>query len=129
MMKMISTTLRAMLTTAILGTLATFASAGPGLQHWKTMGHESDFSQMKPGSHFVYVCTMCKSISDMSGKSKEQAMEMCKDGATMTCPACKKTSKVVVKRARNEAPTHTEVTYVDAGGKECGFMVMATDKE
>lgn len=128
-MKTISTTLRTLLTTAILGTLASFAAAGPGPQHWKTMGDESDFSKMKPESHAVYVCTMCKSISDMSGKSKEQAMEMCKDGASMTCPACKKTSKVVVKRARNDAPTHTEVTYVDANGKECGFMAMASDKE
>jgi len=128
-MKTLSTTIRTLLATAVFGTLATVAAAGPGPQHWKTMGKESDFSQMKPESRAVYVCTMCKSISDMSGKSKEQAMEMCKDGAMMKCPACKKTSKVVVKRARNDAPTHTEVTYVDADGKECGFMAMASEKE
>ncbi len=128
-MKTISTKIRTVLTTSVFGMFATFAAAGPGVQHWKTMGNESDFSAMKPEGHAVYVCTMCKSISDMSGKSKEEIMEMCKDGATMTCPACKKTSKVVMKRARNDAPTHTEVTYVDENGKECGFMAMASDKE
>lgn len=124
-MKTLSTSIRLLFTAAAFGVLTSLALAGPGIGTWKTLGKTSDFSAMKSDGHAVYVCNMCKSISEMPVKSKEHAMEMCKDGASMTCPACKKVSKIVVKRARNDAPTHTEVTYVDDNGKECGFMAMA----
>ena len=127
-MKIISSNIRLLFSAAAFGLLTSLAQAGPGVGHWKTLGQESDFAAMNAGSHAVFVCTMCKSISEMPVKSKEAAMGMCKDGSHMTCPSCKKISKVVVKRSRNDAPTHTEVTYVDDHGKECGFMAMASDK-
>ncbi|MBC8125947.1 MAG: hypothetical protein H8M99_02210 [Gloeobacteraceae cyanobacterium ES-bin-144] len=120
-MKMITTTIRPIFVAAIFGCLTSFAVAGPGVGSWKTARQTSDFSAMKPENHVVYVCNMCETISNVPVKSKEHAMEMCKDGAMMTCPSCKKTSKTVVKTP------HGNVTFEDEKGKECGFMAMAAD--
>lgn len=128
-MKTISTRIRVLIATAAVGALATFGYAGQGIQYWKTLGSESDFKQLKPGADVVYVCNMCKTLTNIPIKSQEHALTLCKEDSSMTCPSCKKTSKVVIKRARNDAPTHTEVTYVDDKGKECGFMAIHEEKQ
>lgn len=124
-MKKLSINIRLLITLATFGIFTSVALAGPGAGYWKTLGKESDFSQMKEGSKAVYVCTHCNTLTEIPVKSKEHAMEMCKDGASMSCNSCKKVSKVVRKRGRSDAPTHTEVSYVDENGKECGFMAAA----
>ncbi|MEO7098127.1 MAG: hypothetical protein ABI162_02110 [Luteolibacter sp.] len=121
-MKTISKKLRLLLTTTAFGALVSFAQAGPGLGYWKHLGNESQFQQLKPGGKIVYVCNECKTVSEIPITSKEQAMGYCKEGATVTCPSCKMKTKIVVKRERNAAPTHTVVTYVNDKGKECAFI-------
>ena len=123
-MKKISNHIRLLLTTAAFGALASFAQAGPGVGYWKHAGNESQFQQMKPGEKIAYVCNECKTVSEIPITSKEQAMGYCKEGSTVTCPSCKRTTKVVIKRERNAAPTHTEVTYVNDKGKECAFFAV-----
>ncbi|MEO5715862.1 MAG: hypothetical protein ABIT37_20450 [Luteolibacter sp.] len=123
-MKTTSKKIRLLLTAAAFGALASFAQAGPGVGYWKHLGKQPQFEQLKPGAKVAYVCNECKSVSEIPITSKEQAMGYCKEGATVTCPSCKKTTKVVIKRERNAAPTHTEVTYVDDKGKECAFIAV-----
>ena len=119
--------LRLSLPTAALSMLASFAHAGPGPQHWATLRNEAQFKQLKAGDKVAFVCNACKSVSEMAINSSEDAMELCKDGATVTCPACKMITTVIVKRQRNDPPTQTIVTYVDVKGEECAFLTMPAD--
>ena len=128
-MKTISTTIRALAASAAFGALATIASAGPGIQYWKSLGTESQFKELQPGQSLTYVCTQCKTLSDVAIKSHDQAMSYCKLGSTVTCPSCKMKTKVVKKTERNQAGTHTVVTYVNKDGKECAFFVKPSEKK
>ena len=123
-MKTISKQIRLLVTAAAFGALASFAQAGPGVGYWKNLGNESQFNQLKPGAKVVYVCNECKTVSEIPIASQQQAMDYCKEGAAVTCPACKMTTKVVMKRGRNEPANHREVTYVNAKGKECAFFAV-----
>ncbi len=127
-MKTISNTIRALFTTIAFGALASFAYAGAGVQHWQTLGKESQFKELKPGMTAAFVCSKCKTISEMPIKSAEQAMSLCKEGGSVECPSCKMVTKVVIKRERNQAPTHTEVNYVNDKGEDCAFMAVKNDK-
>ncbi|MEO5714802.1 MAG: hypothetical protein ABIT37_15080 [Luteolibacter sp.] len=127
-MKTISTNIRVLFATIAFGALSSFAYAGPGVQHWKTLGNESQFKELKPGMTAAFVCSKCKTISEMPIKSEEQAMTLCKEGGSVVCPSCKMVTKVVIKRERNQAPTHTEVSYVNDKGEDCAFMVVKNDK-
>ena len=128
-MKTISTTIRALTATAAFGALATLASAGPGIQYWKSLGTESQFKELQPGQSVTYVCTECKTLSDVAIKSHDQAMSYCKVGSTVTCPSCKMQTKVVRKTERNQAGTHTVVTYVNKDGKECAFIAKSSENK
>lgn len=121
-MKTLTNTLRILIATAAVGIFTSFAHAGPGVQQWKTLGSEAQFKDLKEGSTVAYVCNTCKSISEMPIKSHEHAMELCKEGGSVACPSCKQVTKVVVKRARNDAPTHTEISYVNDKGEACAFI-------
>lgn len=127
-MKNISTTIRALCTMIAFGVFASLASAGPGPQHWESLGKHSQFKELKPGMSIGFVCNTCKSVTEVPIKSEEQAMAMCHEGSSVTCPSCKKVSKVVLKHARNDAPTHTEVSYVNDKGEDCAFMVVMPKK-
>lgn len=128
-MKTRANTLRLLFATAIFGVLASFAYAGPGPQYWETQRREAQFKQLKTGDKVAYICNQCKTVSEIPIASHEHAMELCKEGATVTCPSCKKTSKVVRKEKRNDPPTRTEVIYVNEKGEECAFIAKVTDKK
>ena len=121
-MKAISSHVRILLATIAFGALASTANAGPGLQYWKSLGSKPESGQLKPGEPALYACNQCKTVSEIPITSKEQAMAYCKEGATVICPSCKKTTKVVIKRERNAPASHTEVTYVNEKGEECAFF-------
>ena len=96
--------------------------AGPGPQQWQTLRGQQQFKQLKTGDKVAYVCNECKSVSELAVKSSEHAMELCKEGATVMCPSCTKKAKIVMKRQRNDPPTHSEVVYVNEKGEECAFV-------
>lgn len=121
-MKNITIAIRRLILTAAIGLSATAVHAGSGLQHWKTLGSESQFKALKAGSTVAYVCNTCKTISEMEIKSAGSAMDLCKDGGHVTCPSCKQVTKIVLKQSRNEAPTHSEVSYVNDKGEACAFI-------
>jgi hypothetical protein len=83
------TPLRLLLAALAFTVCASASYAGPGPQHWETQRHAAQFKQLKPKDKLAYVCTQCKSISEMPVGSKEHAMEMCKEGAMVSCPMCK----------------------------------------
>ena len=128
-MKTTFNTVRLLFTTAALGLFASFAYAGPGPQYWQTLHNEAQFKQLKTGDKVAYVCNECKTVSEVAIKSPEHAMELCKEGATVTCPSCKKETKVVMKRERNDPPNHSEVTYVNDKGEECAFIAVVAEKK
>ncbi|HEX2851996.1 MAG TPA: hypothetical protein VHO24_02070 [Opitutaceae bacterium] len=122
-MKTKSNPVRLLFATAVFGALASFASAGPGPRHWEALRTEAQFKQLKAGEKISYVCNECKTVSEVSVKSPEHSMELCKEGASLMCPACKTKSTVIAKGQRNDPPTRTEVVYTNAMGEECGFYV------
>ncbi len=124
-MKTIANTLRLLIATAAIGMSASLAHAGAGSQHWKTLGSEAQFKDLKAGSSVAFVCTTCKTISEMPITSAETAMGLCKEGGHVSCPSCRQVTKIVVKRARNDAPTHTEISYVNDKGEACAFIAHA----
>lgn len=128
-MKTKSNPVRLILATAIFGVLASFAYAGPGPQYWETQTREAQFKALKAGEKVAFVCNVCKSVSEIPVASHEHAMELCKEGSTVTCPSCKKTTKVVRKEKRNDPSSHTEVIYVNEKGEECAFIAKVTEKK
>jgi phage FluMu protein Com len=125
-MKTTFNAIRLLLATAAFGAFALSAHAGPGPQHWATLHNDSDFKQLKTGDKVAMVCNMCKTVSEVAIESEDQAMKLCKEGATVTCPSCKMTAKVTMKRGRNDSPTQT--TYVNDKGEDCMFIAKVVDK-
>jgi hypothetical protein len=120
---------RLLFATAALGALASFAYAGPGAQYWQTLRTESEFKQLKTGEKVAFVCNECKTVSEITIESPEQAMALCKEGATVMCPSCKMKTKVVMKGKRNDTSTGSEVVYVNDKGEECAFMAKVGEKK
>jgi len=106
---------------------ATISLAGPGPQYWQTMRNAEQFKKLKPGDKIAYVCNQCKTVSEVTIESAEQAMDHCKEGATLTCPSCKMKVKVVVKGPPKNPSPQREVTYTNEKGEECFFVVKADE--
>jgi hypothetical protein len=128
-MKSKFTTIRLIFASAVLGAVASFAYAGPGPQYWETQRNEAQFKQLKAGDKVAYVCNQCKAVSEISIDSPAHAMGLCKEGATVTCPLCKKTSKVVRKEKRNDPSSYSQIIYVNEKGEECAFIAKVADKK
>lgn len=122
-MKTKSHSVRFLFATAVFGALASFAYPGPGPQYWQALTSEAQFKELKAGEKIAYVCNECKTASEVSVKSPEHAMGLCKEGAALMCPSCKTKTTVVAKGKRNDPPTRTEVVYTNDKGEECGFYV------
>lgn len=105
------------------------ALAGPGPQHWQTLRTQQQFQQVKAGEQLIYVCNECKTVSDFTVTSTAQAMEHCKEGSAVTCPACKTKVKTTLKRQRNDPPAKSEVVYVNDKGEECLFIAKVAAKQ
>lgn len=123
-------TIRLLLATVTLGAIASLAYAGSGSpQYGDHLTSEAQFKQLHAGDKIAYVCNECKTSSEITIKSPEHAMELCKDGASVMCPSCKMNAKVVRKTQRNAGPTENYLTYVNEKGEECGFFAKVADKK
>lgn len=132
-MKKVSTptSLRRLISCALLMLsfgLASSLHAGPGPQYWESLRHRHQFEKLKTGDKIAYVCNECKTISETTVESHDHAMELCKEGANVTCPSCKTKTKVIVKRQRNDPPVREEIVYVNGKGEECAFFAKVADK-
>lgn len=102
--------------------VASALRAGPGAQYWESLRSSAQFAGLKTGDKVVYVCLECKTASEMTIESHDQAMGLCKEGASIACPSCKTKTKTVIKRQRTDAPVHEEVVMVNEKGEECAFF-------
>lgn len=124
-----TTPFRLLLTTAAFGVLAALASAASDLQSHQTLRSPEQFKQLKTGDKLAFVCNECKTVTEVAIKSPEDAMELCKEGTTVMCPACKMKAKVTMKNQRNDQPNQTTVVYVNEKGEECLFVAQISDKK
>lgn len=82
-----------------------------------------DFRQLKAGDKIAYVCTQCSTVSSKTVASTDEAMALCKEGATVTCPSCNKVVKISRRGPRMADRQRPEIRYVNDQGEECGFVV------
>jgi hypothetical protein len=112
---------------SIIG-VAAVSTAAPRGQDWKperSLSSVEDFQSLKAGDTVAQVCTMCDTVSTIQIKSKEQAMELCKEGVSIECPTCgSKATPFITNRSKAPLPANrrSRVTYVNEHGKECMFM-------
>ena len=114
--------LRSLFAGLIFGT-ASVVFAAPSASSYETMHQPQQFQQLKPGDKIVYVCNQCKTVTEQTITSTEQAMDHCKEGATLTCPSCKAKVKVTSKGPPKNPSLQREVTYTNEKGEEC--MIIA----
>lgn len=108
---------------------ASTALAGPGPEYWQRMKTAEQFGKLKTGDKVLYVCNQCETVTEKTIASEAEAMDHCKEGATLTCPSCKTQVKVTYKRGRNDPPVQREIVYTNAKGEPCFFVAKASDKK
>lgn len=79
----------------------------------------AQFEQLRPGDRIVYVCRQCDAKRTVALASLAEALEYCRDGATLSCPGCKDEMRVVLKETTGAAGSSIEVRYVNKKGHEC----------
>ena len=102
-------------------------TAGPGPQNWETLRSKSQIEALKPGDKIVFVCNQCQTVTEKTIASHDEAMELCKEGASVACPSCKEKVRVVTKGPPKNQSIVREVTYVNPKGEECFFVAKVVD--
>ncbi len=100
-----------------------FAGPPPGFFTSHALTKPEQFAQLKPGEKIAYVCKQCNSVSVQTIENPEQAMVLCKEGATVTCPSCNKVYHVVQAGPISKGGQTGELKYVNEKGEECLFIV------
>lgn len=111
-----------------LGT-AVSAVAGRPTYHYETLRAAEQFRQLRPGEKVLYVCSQCQTVTEQTIESTAQAMDHCKEGATITCPSCRKAYKMVLTGHPKNPGLTQQVKYVNAKGEECLFVAKASAKK
>ncbi|WP_415909285.1 hypothetical protein [Oleiharenicola sp. Vm1] len=109
--------------------LTASALAGQTSTLWQTFRKPEDFAKLKKGDKIVYVCNECKTVSEVTVASPEEAMEHCKEGATVTCPSCKMKVRVAFRGPPKNQSVERQVTYVNEKGEECMFIAKAAPQK
>ncbi len=104
---------------------ASIAFAGPpaGFSTSRALTKAEQFQQLKPGDKIAYVCKQCNSVSVQTVASSEQAMALCKEGSTVTCPSCSKVYRAVHAGPISKGASSPEIKFVNNQGEECLFIV------
>ena len=103
--------------------------AGPGPDYWQRMKTAEEFAKLKAGDKVLYVCNQCQTVTEKTIASPAEAMEHCKEGATITCPSCKAKVRVVTKGPPKNQTIAREVTYVNDKGEACFFVAKQPEKK
>lgn len=119
---------QSLLTAGLALSAAAFAFAGPPPTFYQTLNRPDQFQQLKAEDKVLYVCNQCKTVSEVTIDTSAQAMEHCKEGATLTCPACKSKVKVTVKGPKNQS-LEREVIYTNDKGEVCLFVAKVAEKK
>lgn len=127
------TTLSALIAAAFAVGLATSASAAPpgkGPLETKTYSHaatQGEIQKLKKGDRYALVCMDCKSITVKEITDEKQAAALCHNGGSIHCDACKKKATIQHSGPPGKGMDTSKVTYVNAEGKECMFIVPVKD--
>jgi DNA-directed RNA polymerase subunit RPC12/RpoP len=127
--KSMKTIAKLILVAGLIAGTAVPVLAGPGPQYWETLRKQSQFETVKPGDKVAYVCNQCQTVTEQTVQSTAETMDHCKEGATLTCPSCKMSVKVVMKGPPKNPMITREVSYVNDKGEECFFIAKLTDKK
>ncbi|MBX3750161.1 MAG: hypothetical protein KF897_08740 [Opitutaceae bacterium] len=79
----------------------------------------AQFEQLRPGDRIVYVCRQCDAKRTVALASVAEALEYCREGATLSCPGCKDEMRVVLKQVPGAPDSAVEVHYFNKKGHEC----------
>lgn len=86
------------------------------------------FQDIKPGEKVAIVCKECQSLTVTTIAQKADAMKLCKEGDSVTCPSCKKTVRIVRRGPPGRSGTVTsKIVYVNEKGEECMFVTKVSD--
>lgn len=103
--------------------LIAFAGPPPTYFTSHALTTPEQFQQLKPGDKIAYVCKQCNSVSVQTIEKSEQAMALCKEGSTVTCPSCSKIYRAVRAGPLSKGGQPPELKYVNDKGEECLFIV------
>lgn len=114
-----------MIATLAAGLTASVSAAPPGkgTGTFKSAATQEEIQKLGKGDRYAMVCMDCKSITMKEVADEKEVEALCHEGGTMHCDACKK--KVTIKHAGppGKGGSSAKVTYVNAEGKECMFIV------
>lgn len=108
-------------------TAAALMSATPRSKSLTTLRDADQFAKIESGDSVFFVCNECKTVTEQTIGSVDQAMMFCKEGSKVTCPMCKEVHKVILRGRPAARTTRHEVVYVNAKGEECFFIANAMD--
>lgn len=115
-------TARLLLVAGLLAGAAVTAVAGPSPQYWEPLRQKPQFEELKAGDKVVYVCNQCQTVTEKTVACHDEAMEHCKEGASIECPSCKMKMRVVTKGPPKNPTLVREATYVNEKGEVCFFL-------
>jgi hypothetical protein len=105
------------------------AFAGPGPEYWQRMKTAEQFGKLKAGDKVLYVCNQCQTVTGMTIAGSAEAMDHCKVGGTLSCPACKTKFKITQKGPPKSPSLSSEVVYTNEKGEECFFVAKSPDRK
>ena len=108
--------------------VAAFAFADTHTKSHETLNTPEQFQQLKAGDKVIYACNQCQTATEVTIASPAQAMDHCKVGETVTCPACKMKVTVTVGGPPKNQSSKRVVTYTNAKGEECLFVAKVATK-
>ncbi len=110
----------------ILGA-ASFAMAATAPGDLQTLRTEEQFKQLKIGDKIGYVCNQCQTVTGKTIESPEQAMDLCKEGGTVTCPSCKAKAHIITRGSPKNTSIERHVYYTNEKGDVCAFVAKFSD--
>lgn len=107
------------------GLVATVSAAPPGKGTgvFKGATTQEEIQKLKKGDRYAMVCMDCKSITVKEVVDEKEVAALCHNGGQVHCDSCNK--KLTVKHVGppGKGTDKTEVTIVNAEGKQCMFIV------
>lgn len=106
-----------------LGLAGSAHAVPPGKGAFPAVDSQDRISALKKGDHYALVCLECRSVEIKEVESDDEGAKLCHDGGKLHCASCKK--EVTIKQVGPAAKRGSvkRVTYVNAEGKECMFLV------
>lgn len=86
-------------------------------------GTQEEIQKLKKGDHYALVCMECESVTVKEVADDKEGEALCHDGGTVHCDSCKKKFTIKHSGTPGKGTTSRKVTYVNADGKPCMFVV------